>query len=116
MKLKPIPGTMKLHEVFIDEVNVYTAETSCYCRQECLTGLESNHCKATWTLVKRRETDDPNVPENMETGDQIPRESQKVIEDLKLNQFVSALYENKWYIGQIKDIDLSDNTVHITFK
>ena len=114
MKLKPITGTMKLHAVFIDQRNEYTAETSCYC-QECLTGLESKHCQATWTLVKRRETDYPNVPENMNTDDQMPRESQIVIDDLKLNQFVAALYENKWYIGQIKDIDLSDNTLHIKF-
>ena len=105
---------MKLHAVFIDERNVYTAETSCYC-QECLTGLESKHCQTTWTLVKKRETDDPNVPENMETDDQMPREFQIVIEDLKLNQFFAALYENKWYTGKIKDNDLSDNTLHIKF-
>ena len=90
MELKPKPGTMKLHAVFIDEGNVYTAETSCYC-QECLTGLESNRCQATWTLVKRRETDNPNVPENMETGDQMTREFQIVIEDLKLIIIINLL-------------------------
>ena len=54
---------------------------------------------------KGRETDDPNVPENIETDDQMPRESQKVIEDITLNQFVNAaLYENSGTLDKSKTL------------
>lgn len=34
---------------------------------------------------------------------------------IKQTECMHGKYEEKWYIGKVKDVDLDDDTVHITF-
>ena len=118
--LKPISGTMRLHAVMICNGHTSAAETSCYCPGR-LVGSEESHCES-WTIARRGKPNHEQESQSMQTDRQESNhnmqnltEAQFQIEDLNQGNFVAALYEQKWYIGKVRDTDLDDSTIHITF-
>lgn len=112
--VKPVSGTMKLYAVLIVEGNLYSAETSCY-RESCLNCEPSSLCQK-WTC----KTGDKNSKNLEQSGlHSVPEQLDHLgiisSENAKAGKFVSAIYENKWYVGKIEEVDQSDETVHISF-
>ena len=98
-KLRPIKGTMKLHAVKgKGNSTVVVRETSCYC-QGCLS---DNNCE-TWREEKKRKA----------VG--LSQNTQEPLMKMSVNNYVAAVYEEKWYVGKILSIDNSDKTVEISF-
>ena len=109
MNAKPIPGTMKLHAAVVVDGDIYTAETSCYCK-DCLIGEKSSLCQQ-WTCKTNegaKQCHAVDLP-----GQEINQD--RLSETTQVGMFVAAIYEKQWYIGRIEEVDQSDETFHITF-
>lgn len=112
--VKSVAGTMKLHAVVgLGQSKILHRITSCYC-SECLAGdfcnswsnastYEVNKCPTGNNANKR-------VEEKCTKNSDIPEAAQVVY---KIDDFVAAVYQDKWYIGKI--IDCDDTEVEINF-
>jgi hypothetical protein len=108
--LKPVPGTMKLHAVVGDNQNkVWVRNTSCYC-SKCLMGV---HCN-TWRQEQTRKKKVPFVSSEC-TEVPKPFESDNNDLDLKVDDYVAAIYDSDWYVGKILEIDEDDGEIQISF-
>ncbi len=105
--LKAVQGTMKVHAAATSKTPgcVDVKETSCYCNA-CLRGTFCGN----WTTkeVKRRSQVEPNVTVTEESPEELPAA-------IRANSFVAAVYDQKWYIGKVCDVDDDDGEVLLTF-
>jgi hypothetical protein len=129
--LKPVKGTMKLHAVGVDAsqntTRLMTRSTSCYCnvcnqgsfcdtwdkhQMEYIQAAEVEPNEASTSRLN--DVEEPVEVENVSasTGSTDVREPEV---NYELGDFVAAIYEKKWYIGQIEEKDTKDNDVLINF-
>ena len=131
IKAKPLKGTMKLHAIrtSTDEHKVMTKETSCYCAV-CLAG---EYCELwikqtfDYTLETHMDsiqnddgcTDKPQQKmDSQERNDTTTSQGiQNTEEKMKPKKgcFVAAVYDQKWYIGQVVDIEKDEDEVEVNF-
>lgn len=119
MNLKPLKGTMKLHAIAYDSktFELCTRETSCYC-DTCIKG---EVCEQ-WTRHLYLNINAHEI-EGMDTDEVSPSESQEgykddtsqniIVLEISVEDYVVCVYDGKWYIGKILDIDEED--VQVTF-
>ena len=132
-KLKAIGGTMKLHAVKgKGNSAVAVRETSCYC-ETCIAS--SSTCESwrneTIGLSAKPVLEHSSMAETTEivhyakaskSSQDIkvksPVPNLEILEnetEIKQNDFVAAVYLDKWYIGQVINTDPDDNTFEISF-
>lgn len=125
LQLKPVQGTMKIHAVAgLGNSTVAVRNTSCYC-QICLS--ESFTCQ-TWreeSVSKSNEkvvtkiaeiTDTPPSEEIVSDGRDVERQTLLCAsEKYSENDFVIAAYDNKYFVGQLTEIDDDDDSLEISF-
>jgi hypothetical protein len=128
--IKPVKNTMKLHAVWggIDPSKLRTQETSCYC-QQC---LESNFC-SFWNVVHvpvsapeqatdvlpqtstgtvNQKSPSPSLPEQVAS---ISSASQTHVPVIENGSYVAAIYDGKWYVGRVEDVDNVERECEINF-
>lgn len=102
MNAKVIPGTMKIHAIRCKEGLLLSRMTSCYC-DVSLTG----HCD-TWTINEQYKKADSDQGKS----------DDKVVEGqhyITKGNYVVAIYDNEWYVGEIIETDETDKTAEINF-
>lgn len=97
-QLQPVKGTMCLHACTGEINRLFTSNTSCYCN-DCIHG---KLCK-TWNLTVS------NAQGNTEENTINEQDALQY----SVDDFVVAMYSEKWYIGKIIEIDESDNEAEI---
>lgn len=134
VKLKPIHGTMKLHAAKGKGNSIVAIrDTSCYC-DTCVTYDTCDTWRNVTTVSSASE--EPNVAGTTSQADPstlnlhpstvsgptellspVPEHltSHDTSQQIKVSDFVAAVYVDKWYIGQVINIDQDDNTYEITF-
>ena len=94
----PVPGMMSVHAVAaISPGKIMARETSCHC-QRCFTDGKFNpESPCSWKihLLKECPEEAGIVPL---TGD-----------------WVAAVYNDKWYVGKVLEVDLVEKDVQISF-
>ena len=100
-KLKPFKGTLKLHVVSVDteSLKLRTKETCFYCNV-CISGTfcESWEFHIIPSLESNCNNEAIVLPSDTH-ADQI---------DLSVDDIIVCIYENKWYIGIVLNVDESD--------
>jgi hypothetical protein len=117
-KTKAIPGTMGLHAVVAKgDGKVMVRSTSCYC-QGCVSG---NAMCDGWILHDLTSTNDkPNQYEgdrdNNDSGQTTCGDIQNG-EDVRfdIGDYVCAVYQKQWYIGEVVNIDSPEKEAEISF-
>lgn len=129
VRLIAVKGTMQVHHVSpVAKGRVRTMVTSCYC-ESCLDGRI--HTKFEESTVMKEQPNDNNVVEvnegrqHTEVGgvdtDEFPHEDAENTQGQPRNdpfvskEWVAAIYENDWHIGQIEETDLEDGDCLVTF-
>ncbi|XP_071956012.1 uncharacterized protein [Antedon mediterranea] len=95
--IRPVPGTTNLHAVRGISGEVMVRNVSCYCGACQETSSADNMCPG-WivhSLTKRQK--------------QNTKQSSKI--QFHVDDWVSALYDEEWYIGKVVDIDDEDALV-----
>lgn len=122
--LLPVKGTMRIHAALpISEHVVYCRERSCCCA-DCSEDVTTTSCGG-WErhYLKLGITNEDQIeqPEN-EIESTSPNSNDEHADTVDENQttlakddYVSAIYENEWFIGQIMAIDEEEGEVHIIF-
>lgn len=114
--LVSIPGTMKIHAVApLDEHSVAVRETSCYC-VNCLLGIDNSKCSGWETKVISKTlvtegsnlTMTQNIPKATEQEQQVNENPVGV----EKGEWVAAIYDGEWYIGQVTSYDKKDYRVN----
>ncbi|KAK6186926.1 hypothetical protein SNE40_006182 [Patella caerulea] len=108
LKLKPVPGTMKLHAICNRDNILYTRTTSCYCGP-CLV-MADGMCEG-WNAVALPNTKNLTVSASNLTIEECTNSTIVPSE----NDYVIAIYENLWYVGRVLKVDHNDKDVHVTF-
>ena len=95
----PIKGTMKLHAIVVDyeEHTFLTRDTACSC-ETCVAGLPDLNCK--WN-VSCPMLDSQPAPDH--------------VMDVKVGDWVAALYDEQCYIGKVVQTDGDDDEVEVSF-
>jgi len=113
--LLSVKETMRIHAVLpISEHVVYCRERSCCCA-DCSEDVTTTSCGG-WErhYLKLGITNEDQIeqPENeVENADTVDEDQTTLAED----DYVSAIYENEWFIGQVMVIDEEEGEVHINF-
>ena len=105
LPLATIKGTMKVHAVVGQGENtIKVRNTSCYC-DDCFTPLDGLfHCACEgWELknICLEEIEHPNPPPTDDVSDQLA-------EDISNGTWVAAVYEGRWYVGEVNDVKDTD--------
>jgi hypothetical protein len=111
--LRPVKGTMKLHAVVgTGNSNIFVRETSCYCVR-CLT---DEMCD-TWRKETTRKLSNAVESKEPTEIDQTQHSEVKknTAVEVKKGQYVAAVYDSKWYIGVVTDVDEAEKDVEISF-
>jgi len=122
LKLKkqaiPIQGTMKIHAVCPTGQNsIAVREMSCYC-DDCTNNVTTSVCG--WNIkpiTKARGVNSTSTLEEQTNGNQEEVENQPK-ENLKLNKedWVAAIYDGHWFIGQVTEVDDDDCQINFLTK
>ncbi|KXJ26080.1 hypothetical protein AC249_AIPGENE6483 [Exaiptasia diaphana] len=102
--LQTVKGTMKLHAVITDDDvqdSIAVKDTSCFCVSCFENGSFNPKSLCGWRHARTKEItaqDATATSINVHAGD-----------------WVAAVYEKKWYIGQVKDVDEDDQDAKISF-
>lgn len=100
-RVEQVKGTMKLHSVAgVSQEQIKIRATSCYC-DKCLTaeGFEPSPTCGWTTCTILREVEG-NIQNQLQ---------------LHTNDWVAAVYDESWYIGQVDEIDNADDEVLVSF-
>lgn len=126
-----VKGTFKIHYVIGNGITeVYTRNTSCYCK-ECIADISTSTCVG-YTLHRLvKDSGNEGIVEALASSDQegetgegrnlegveINRHQQETVALDKLSKetWVAAMYQRKWYIGQVIDLDQNDEEVNVKF-
>ena len=133
-----VKNTMKLHAIAFQDNSFRTRETSCYC-QQCITGsfctswciIKQNHklSEGTHALVRRKSVQkegqkDSSVLSNQEDDVEMSNAEaqneemeieENVFSSINVGDYVAAIYEKRWYIGTVDEIDREDRDCQINF-
>ena len=126
-QIQAIPGTFKIHYVVaVGKMEIQTRHVSCYC-ENCIEDITQATCegytKHKLTVIKKN-SERQNRPVDVSTNSNVEIEHEKddnehisVTENelAKENDWVAAIYEGKWYVGQVKEIDPDDGEYFIDF-
>lgn len=122
-RLRPIPGTMKLHAVAGQDdsvTSIAVRNTSCYCGT-CLSETFTCNSWRIESLVQNRGQgrDNEDMLERTSTNEctpgPVPNESRALAETYHTDEFVAAKYGNACYVGKVLTIDIEDDTLEISF-
>lgn len=94
----PVPGTMSVHAVAaISPGKIMARETSCHCQQCFTNGRFNPESPCSWKihLLKECPEEEGIVPV---AGD-----------------WVAAVYDDKWYVGKVLEVDLVEKDAQISF-
>ena len=111
MDLIPVKGTMKIHAVFGLSETSATRMKSCFCDKCFVNGVFSlEGCCDGWErhIIKRLENDHDVVTESTEAAIEEDKNYQ-------VNDWVAALYQGTWYIGEIVEYDPEEDDFHVNF-
>ena len=113
LSLKPMKGTMEVHAVSGQgNSTVMTRAVSCYC-DLCLEGSFCTGWRKVVVVseVQQQSAPDPSAgPENnpcCSTGGEC--------NDLRSNMYVAAVYDGRWYIGKLLQVDSANDEVEVSF-
>jgi hypothetical protein len=122
-RLNPVCGTMQIHQIVgIGNNQLKSRNLSCFCRScfssgKFLFGCEgwSSHCiiKGCKPSNKNELDDEPlhdNQPDQM-----LPNLDTETDIHVQFDDFVAAIYDNRWFIGKIEEIDNTDNEILVNF-
>jgi hypothetical protein len=122
-RLNPVRGTMQIHQIVgIGNNQLKSRNLSCFCRScfssgKFLFGCEgwSSHCiiKGCKPSNKNELDDEPlhdNQPDQM-----LPNLDTETDIHVQFDDFVAAIYDNRWFIGKIEEIDNTDNEILVNF-
>jgi hypothetical protein len=113
--IKAIPGTMKVHAVIAKgNHKILVRSTSCYC-QKCVDH-GAGMCSG-WILHDlSSETDAQPCQNDGQEHTNEPDDNQvEEIVRFDVGDFVCAVYQNQWYIGEVINIDQTDKDAEICF-
>lgn len=100
--LKRVVGTMKIHAVCpISKSKVLSRELTCYCTE----------CKVKPSIAcgwKEQALNDDADSECQEISHVTPDNEQDFTVDLLPGKYVAAVYDKKWYIGEIMNVEEED--------
>ena len=116
--LQPVKGTMSLHACRKSEDDLYIAKTSCYC-EACLKGDLCDH----WTkgnITRKNMTGEKDKAESskqkVQTDDTVQQlHKDGTSDDYLADDYVAAVYNGNWYIGQVIQDDKQDRELEISF-
>jgi hypothetical protein len=127
--IKPVKGTFKLHAVAGDGDSViYIRDVSCYC-VVCIEGGICADWRKECVLKSPLSEKEPehsaevivSTDEAMSEKDQAHSTEVVMSTDGEINitnmtgSFVTAWYDNNWYLGKVVAVDTDENEVEITF-
>ena len=104
-----VTGTMKLHAVVpINKRTIAIREVSCYCNS-CLVDVTNTDCHG-WekrhVLKQSLEQRVESVETDLVGEDTSEPEAQAVLPvNVILDEWVAAVYDKQWYLGQVTDLD-----------
>ena len=114
-----VTGTMKLHAVVpINKRTIAIRDVSCYCNS-CLVDVTSTDCNG-WeirqvlkqrqeTMVESMETDEASLETSVTP---VPEVSAVSSVNVNLDDWVAAIYDKQWYLGQVTDLDPDEALVN----
>lgn len=109
IQFPPIKGTLKIHSAKVNSYGQFcTRDKLCYC-EICNSGLI---CE-TWRIIETEKTKKHTLPRIVE----VPDDTTSADSDeptCSAGDFVAALYESKWYIGKVVQVD-DDKDVEVSF-
>ncbi|KAL3859782.1 hypothetical protein ACJMK2_009976 [Sinanodonta woodiana] len=122
---KQVKGTMQVHAVIpLGEGSIAVRNTSCFCDTCFVDGQPGPACDG-WTVHQMSDT---NIVQNSEaeqtTGhDESEQQATKLMECNKINTdelyqvntCVAAIFESRWYVGQVLEYDKDDQEYNINF-
>lgn len=122
---KQVKGTIQVHAVIpLGEGSIAVRNTSCFCDKCFVDGQPVPACDG-WTVHQMSET---NIVQNSEaeqtTGhDESEQQATELMECNKINTdelyqvntYVAAIYESRWYVGQVLEYDEDDQEYNINF-
>ncbi|KAL3872953.1 hypothetical protein ACJMK2_036122 [Sinanodonta woodiana] len=122
---KQVKGTIQVHAVIpLGEGSIAVRNTSCFCDKCFVDGQPVPACDG-WTVHRMSKT---NIVQNSEaeqtTGhDESEQQGTELMECNKINTdelyqvntYVAAIYESRWYVGQVLKYDEDDQEYNINF-
>ena len=124
-RLNPLRGTMQIHQnVGIGNNQLKSRNLSCFCGScfssgKFLFGCEgwSSHCIIKGCKpTNKNELDDELPHDNQsEPGQMLPNLDTETDIHVQSDDFVAAIYDNRWFIGKIEEIDNTDNEILVNF-
>jgi hypothetical protein len=124
-RLNPLRGTMQIHQIVgignnqLKLRNLSCFYRSCFSSGKFLFGCEvwSSHC-----IIKgckpsnKNELDDEFLHDDQpEPGQMLPNLDTETDIHVQSDDFVAAIYDNRWFIGKIEEIDNADNEILVNF-
>ncbi|CAC5386786.1 unnamed protein product [Mytilus coruscus] len=103
--------------------------TSCYCNK-CIVDISTSTCEGytlhrlvkdvgiggvVETLENLEQEGETVEDRNLEEEVEMNRQETVALDKLSKDTWVAAMYERKWYIGQVVDIDENDKEVQVKF-
>lgn len=118
--LIPVKGTLSVHSVFPIDINtVATRKISCFdncCFNDGQFRMGEHDDQWTKHILRRTEIEMETDQSTSNADEARPAgESDQVANDPNINDFVAAMYNEKWYLGKIMDIDPTDKEIYISF-
>ncbi|KAL3871849.1 hypothetical protein ACJMK2_039821 [Sinanodonta woodiana] len=105
---KHVKGTIQVHAVIsLGKGIIAVRNTSCFCDKCFIDGQPVPACDG-WTVHQMSETN-IQVTELMECNKINTDELHQV------NRYVAAIYESRWYVGQVSEYDKDDQECNINF-
>lgn len=133
LKIKPIKGTFSIHSVVqVENGTIAVRDTSCFCNNCFENGDFKLGCTG-WTkhivndqadLQNREALNIANQQESVNTQldettskvstmDDVPTQenTETTFDQLVVNSYVAAVYNDNWYVGKVIDIDHDDDSL-----
>ena len=124
-RLNPLRGTMQIHQnVGIGNNQLKSRNLSCFCGScfssgKFLFGCEgwSSHCiiKGCKPSNKNELDDEFLHGDQPEPGQMLPNLDTETDIHVQSDDFVAAIYDNRWFIRKIEEIDNTDNEILVNF-
>jgi hypothetical protein len=141
LRIKPVKNTMKLHAVVgVSRTSLLTQTTSCYC-ERCLLGEYCDSWSRTSFEARNKEAEVMSIEVEAEihgTSGEVETsiaeennccvqgttdtdtyvtssDGDSIEESYDAGDFVACVYDGKWYVGEIMNVDKEDKDIEIKF-
>lgn len=126
----PVKGTLQIHHVVgIEKGKVKTSKTSCYCEQ-CFNNNEVHTEGEIAALIKeikpkKQQKRNLSINDAEERESEVDVQGENTVElmsnayeqkiEVMVGDWVAVNYESSWHIGQIQEVDETDEDCKISF-